>query len=1204
MVCGIISITIGIPKRFDFITMNNYNKRDGGKRSDKDHDILGIVLMIISAFLLLCSAVPVIFGPVSKAVQSVFLGVFGIFAYALFAFVFAVGLSLLLRRSVSVSAKKIAVIAGIAFFLMLLLQLITTHSVLEEDTGVYIKTVYDQKWTAGGVIFGIIAYGVKSLLTVVGSYIVVSLLLAGCVALLVYLILKDKGIILAVRRASGRSVSRRERNSAPEQEYYDEPDTLEERVDKSNESTSLFVANVTGRNENTEEPEKTGLYSLYDDNVSFNSSDRKRYTHEQATEILYRSFTPDIDDPIMHERKLREEVPEEKTDLGGGYYSATEAEQKNVRPAAVEATPDIHDAPSASSSTERKKPDKIFHESSRGSNGFSDLTLPTPKMPEREYDSDGIINSKMFGNQSNVSSFATFNSDSGKNGFTGYTRGEDAPSPGMPAERDRFDAFEQPSKPVSQNDYSRENGGDDGIISGDSYNYDSIEETVKSATQAAAEKEEKRQSGYSGYGGLESGSFGVTGRNIANNDSIIVSNGWLDEVSEASGETESAEEDALRQKPFYESSEEDPTFGTFSEAPPIMTETKFDRGEAEKAEKHTEQILHSADSERDQTAPVRHEEPVESIINDGIISADREMPDAIVGDDGDKLIIADEVVDGSERSSFDGKDSTGYYTHEKQPSSQSKPVPAENIAKPEPAPAPQKTEKPAASAPAVSPTPPDEPYVYDRPSLDLLGMPEEDSVVDSAEIESKTQAIEEILSGLRFPAKVCNVIVGPSVTRFELQPPQGIPVRRILTLDKDLELTLASGAIRIEAPVANKQVVGIEVANRHPVSVAFREIIDSHAFKESRSVLPLALGKDIGGDAIIRPLEKMPHLLVAGATNMGKSVCLNTIIMSLIYKNSPEDVRIVLVDPKQIEFTLYRGLPHLLLENPITDVNHAVNALNYLIDEMERRFELFNGMAQSGYAVRNLEEYNKCELVRKGKAKKIPYIVMIVDELADLMTTRKKDVEGGIRRIAQKARAAGIHLVLATQRPSVDIITGSIKVNLPSRISLKVTSNADSRTVLDQGGAEALIGRGDMLLMCNSEPIRLQGAFLTNEEIVSIVKYVKEHNKAIFDKDIEKAILVEHEESDDSAAPVSDSEESADEKMFPGIMRCFINSGKASTSLIQTRFSLGYARAARIINTFEMRKWVGPSTGAKPREVYMTETQFETVFGESFNEQR
>ena len=1170
--------------------MNNYKRRDSVGRTDKDHDILGIVLMIISAFLLLCSAIPVIFGPVSSAIQAVCLGLFGIFAYALFAFVFAIGLVLLLRRKISVSAKKIIAIAGIAVFLMVLLQLITTNSVLSESFGDYISEVYANKWTAGGIIFGLIAYGIKALISVVGAYIVVSLLLAGFIALLVYFIIKDNGLLVIKRNPAKHKTS-----GEPEQLsiYNDEEDTLEQRVDKSNNAASLFVAKVSGNGfERENGTSRESTYGLYDDYGQLNIMGRKRYSQEEAADILYKSFETTIEDPIKRGNKRQEEEADVKGSMGRGYYEGTEEEQPNVRPApaSAEASPDIHEV----QSDERKKPKKILHDSPRANNGFSNLTLPTIKSPERENDDGNIMNSNAFESISgNTSNFAAFGNEAG----SGFTRGEDSQNNRDNQETRNFGDVNSrnfnsymPPNNAAEND-------DSGIISADSWKIEAAEEQDVKPGEGESES---RKSGYDGYGGLDKASFGITNRNIAENDSPIANARWFGNVYE---ETED-EDDGVGFKPFIipeNPKNDDRVFTSFSDAPPITNMSTFEKM-SNKADVHGTVSDHSDDCSNNKTEEnVKTEEGNAEKDQNPIISDVK----PVENNDGNDLIIDNEVEDKTEQAAFEGEDHTGYYTHEEpQVVEEVKPQPPvkevihstpandtrlnETVKEPEPQPIP-----PAA----------DEPYIYIKPPLNLLSEPEEDSVVDSAEIEGKTQAIEEILNGLKFPAKVCNVIVGPSVTRFELQPPQGIPVRRILALDKDLELTLASGAIRIEAPVANKQVVGVEVANKHPVSVALREIIDSPAFKDSRGMLPLALGKDIGGDAIVRNLEKMPHLLVAGATNMGKSVCLNTIIISLIYKNSPEDVRLVLVDPKHIEFTPYRGLPHLLLENPITEVNHAVNALNYLIDEMEKRYELFNSMAQSGYAIRNLEEYNKCDLVRSGKAKKIPYIVMIVDELADLMTTRKKDVENGIRRIAQKARAAGIHLVLATQRPSVDIITGSIKVNLPSRISLKVTSNADSRTVLDQGGAESLIGRGDMLLMCNSEPLRLQGAFLSNEEIGNIVSNIKQNNKAIFDKEIEKCILVDQSEPEEAVQASSDSEESADEKMLPNIMRCFINRGKASTSMIQTRFSFGYARAARIINILETRKWIGPPTmNAKARDVYMTVEQFETIFGEPFNE--
>lgn len=1129
--------------------MSNYIKRDGGGHTEKDHDIAGIVLMIISAFFLLCFAVPVIFGPVSRAIQSFFLGSFGIFSYALFAFVFALGLGLLLRRRISVSVKKALMIAGIALFLMLLLQLITTHAHLSSGIGGYLSAVYEAKWTAGGVVFGVIAYGIRALISIVGAYIVISLLLVGCAALLVYTIVRERGLP-AVRRAKPKLPVRREER---EEGLPEETETLSERVRRNGGTSSLFVEDVVAENSREEEDESAG--GLYDEDFGRYGGERRRLSQSQAANILYQPLGTgserDLDPILGYMRKTENEKAEEprRGAPGNGYYeNARESEAARM----TETAPDVGPA----SVETHKKPDKIFHENTRSGNGFSDLTLPTPKTPEADNNDGHIISSNSFGSGFDRSAFTTFADDrtSERGGYSngGELRGENR------AERE--------SASASGSFYDR---ADAGIVSADDY---ASEEPAPSdeGQREEPQPQEKRRSGYAGYGGLDNVTFGKTGRNIADNDSPIASEGWLEQASAEAGDDAAAMPEP-EPKPFY--AEETPDdraddrtdklYDSFSAAPstPIVTETDYERksGETVYEEPITEETPVVAEAHEEET-------PVEE----------------------DRLVIDDaEVTDLSERSDFSEEDHTGYYVR----GGSAAPFREERAKEPEPEPV----------APVQPVEEKYEPYIYEKPPLDLLGLPDNTNVVDTADLQEKTRAIEETLNDLKFPAKVCNVIVGPAVTRFELQPPKGISVNRIMNFGSDLELRLASGAVRIEAPVANKPVIGIEVANRISVAVAFREIIDSPKFRDSHGALPLALGKDIGGDAIVCNLEKMPHLLVAGATNMGKSVCLNTIIVSLIYRSSPEDVRIVLVDPKQIEFTLYRGLPHLLLKNPITDVNHAVNMLNYLIDEMERRFTLFNEMASKGYAVRNLEEYNKSEPVRSGKQRKLPYIVMIVDELADLMTTRKKDVENGIRRLTQKARAAGIHLVLATQRPSVDIITGSIKVNLPARISLKVTSQVDSRTILDQAGAEALLGKGDMLLSLTGEPVRLQGALITNDEIVSIVNYVKDNNKAIFDESIENAVLVEHTEQEETEAP-TEMEESADEKLLPAIMECFIRGRKASTSMIQTRFALGYARAARIINTIEMRKWIGPSVGAKPREVYMTESQYESVFGIPFGE--
>ena len=1207
--CVIIIITIGIVGGYSeevTVFMSKYLRRDGGDNNGKDHDIAGLLLMIISAFLLICCAIKVILGPVSAAIQSFCLGVFGIFAYALFAFLFAVGLVLVLRRRIKTTAGIAWSVAGTVLFLFILLQLATTNSLLSLGMGEYLAEVYAAKWTAGGAVFGIIAYALRSM-TVPGAYVVTVILMLACIGLLVFSIMRARGLP-AVFKSSQRSKPRADLPAASEEKSRVETESLSERVSRNSGVTSLFIENVVGDTPSVYD-DGGDKGSLYDDDYSRLDLISKRHiTQAQATNILYKSFSDEGEyDPILRGMKRPEDRRSGPVAPGQGYYESAERESQTVQPAqTAPAAEGVHEA----TVDTHKKPDKIFHESDRANNGFANLTLPTPKTPERENDTGEIINTNAFmRDAASRASFSGFNADG--NAAGGYVRGETQDTAESGRETPAFDSFGSgmerfgtSAKANQSGDDARRKNDNAGIVSADSLS-EKYSEHIEPSNESGTE-EKPRRSGYAAYGGPNVGSFGVTNRNIADNDSPIASEEWFDKA----GGVEEVEEKA-QPASFYDDREEEreQVFDSFSSAPPIITshiaeesESNVHSDTADRAnESAAEPVMRSQTDERDNA-----DDGIARGSDEGIVSADTyDADDDIVSadsayGDSDENVSEDdeEPIDLSERRNFGGEDHTGYYTRERDGAptivNAARPNLREDADRTSPVTEDEK------SAPIAEPEP-EKPYVYTAPPIDLFDMPDEDNVVDPEEIDTKTKLIEETLADLRFPAKVCNVIVGPSVTRYELQPPQGIKVRNILSMDMDLELRLASGSIRIEAPVANKQVVGIEVANKHRVSVAFREIIDSPEFRESKGVLPLALGKDIGGEAIVRNLEKMPHLLVAGATNMGKSVCLNTIIVSLIYRSSPEDVRIVLVDPKQIEFTLYRGLPHLLLENPITDVNHAVNALNYLIDEMERRFELFNGMSMQGYAVRNLEEYNKSEPVKTGKMKKIPSIVMVVDELADLMTTRKKDVEGGIRRIAQKARAAGIHLVLATQRPSVDIITGSIKVNLPSRISLKVTSNADSRTVLDQGGAESLIGKGDMLLMCNSEPIRLQGAFLTNEEIVSVVKYVKDHNEARFDKEIENTILVDQSEPEE-AAVVTDAEESADEKMYPNIMRCFINMQKASTSLVQTRFALGYARASRIINTMEMRKWIGPSMGAKPREVYMTEAQFETIFGVPFNE--
>lgn len=464
---------------------------------------------------------------------------------------------------------------------------------------------------------------------------------------------------------------------------------------------------------------------------------------------------------------------------------------------------------------------------------------------------------------------------------------------------------------------------------------------------------------------------------------------------------------------------------------------------------------------------------------------------------------------------------------------------------------------------------------YRHPGVSLLkenmrGIMNDD---DHQEIMETARKLQETLGTFGVDARVIDVSRGPSVTRYELQLKAGIKVSKVTNLADDIALSLAASGVRIEAPIPGKAAVGIEIPNKETVPVFLREVIDSEKFEKSSQKLAIALGKDISGDVIIGDLAKYPHVLIAGATGSGKSVCINAMIVSLLYKYSPEDVRLIMIDPKMVELSVYNGIPHLLIP-VVTDPKKAAGALNWAVNEMTRRYDLFNSNS-----VRNIESYN--DLKTKGKIEeKLPYIVVIVDELADLMMVAASEVENYIARLAQMARAAGMHLVIATQRPSVDVITGVIKANIPSRISFAVSSYVDSKTILDQGGAEKLLGKGDMLYnpMGAHKPKRVQGAFISEDEVESIVSSVK-----VVEEDLQyDESIIQHIESGGTGR--GGQEEEPDELLDEAI-RIVIENNQASTSFLQRKMRIGYNRAARIIDDLEARGVISGPDGAKPRKI-------------------
>lgn len=459
---------------------------------------------------------------------------------------------------------------------------------------------------------------------------------------------------------------------------------------------------------------------------------------------------------------------------------------------------------------------------------------------------------------------------------------------------------------------------------------------------------------------------------------------------------------------------------------------------------------------------------------------------------------------------------------------------------------------------------------YALPSLSLLERPKPRRRQRTDEEDDQARQLEETLASFGVDGRVVSTSRGPTVTRYEVQPPPGIKVSRIVGLADDISLNLAASGVRVEAPVPGKSVVGIEVPNKVTSPVLLREILESPEFERVQSPLAMALGRDIAGKPMVADLTKILHLLIAGATGSGKSVCLNSIITSLLYKAQPDEVKLMMIDPKRVELSVYDGIPHLIAP-VVTDPRQAAGALKWAVKEMERRYELM-----SAAGVRNIDGYNRSRRKPKDGDEFIPYLVVIIDELADLMLVASGDVEDSIVRLAQMARAAGIYLIIATQRPSVDVITGLIKANVPSRLAFAVSSQVDSRTILDMGGAERLLGKGDMLFypLGAPKPLRAQGAWVSDAE----VEAVADAWRAQAEPEYVEEVL-------ETPAAETNEEADADDELFDDAVQLVRETGHASVSMLQRRFRIGYARAARLIDVMELRGIVGPYQGSKPREV-------------------
>lgn len=483
-------------------------------------------------------------------------------------------------------------------------------------------------------------------------------------------------------------------------------------------------------------------------------------------------------------------------------------------------------------------------------------------------------------------------------------------------------------------------------------------------------------------------------------------------------------------------------------------------------------------------------------------------------------------------------------------------------------------------------------HTYQKPPIECLKYANNAGAMNyEDELKNNATKLVDTLNSFGVSTKIVDICRGPSVTRYELQPAAGVKISRITSLADDIALALASSGVRIEAPIPNKSAIGIEIPNKNRATVSLREIIETPVYRNAKSKLNVGLGKDITGNTICADIAKMPHLLIAGTTGSGKSVCLNAMIVSILYNSTPDEVKLLMIDPKQVEFTVYNGIPHLLVP-VVSDPRKAAGALGWAVTEMLQRYKMF-----SENAVRDIKGYNKLAATSETLTP-MPHIVIFIDELSDLMMAAPNEVEDSICRLAQMARAAGMHLVIATQRPSVNVITGIIKANIPSRIALSVSSQVDSRTIIDTAGAEKLLGYGDMLFspVGVSKPVRVQGCFLSDEEVESVVKFIKtqgeekQYDEKVMEE-IERQAVLEKKPSASSSSSDGDSGEGGDE-MIPKAIEVVVEAQMASTTLLQRKLKLGYARAARIIDELEQRQIVGPFEGSKPRKVLISKQQW------------
>ncbi len=1130
------------------------DNKDIYSKKGESRGIAAIITIAVSALALVCCIIPA--GGFFTAIRSFILGVMGVFSYIFFAALIAVSVLSLRGVKIKLAPKRVTLLISIFFVMIFAVHLFSSLKYINESQTMaeYLAKVYEAEWTAGGLITGIIVFGVHALLSLWGSIVLYA-------AVIIFLSLAMLDFSVFKRRERTAAVKHKEADS-----FVLPADFQPQEMRSSNVGSGLYVSKIQSggfggepqraRPEKNDKPDKakSRLYSDID------KKSVPPYAPVQpkvsAKDTLYGYKPPYSPYGVPEEEKTQTVLGTENkqsayetlfghrrttnaqagafasagtaaynygsfsgvTGYSGGSIVSGGAAAAEVKPRTVKPAKIVHDTASEGilSSAASLAPNDIYDSS----------VTPRPRNNFGEYanNPNPIISGDFFSKRIESDNFEAKKEDKYKSPENrAHSIPKDPEVPQVPLSRASI--APTPAKPEARRELSELDGKYRSGI--DPRNYEGF--TFGSPEPEEAAEDTVERSG--------------AGKVISIFD---------DE-----------EESLIKTRPTLRDLRPDPEISSLRE-----------RQEEPLKERESIGFQESAEVKED-IAPVEDHTGYYETLPKERTSAEK-FDDKVADIEKTFSLLNDEPVTPQKREPIIRTPITK--SRIIKPDNQVRLIDYEAT-----------TANPERKEPLLQPVP------YTAPMTTMLKTQSTDYLDNTVDYQAKAQILENIMEEFRTPAKVIGMTVGPAVTRYELQTAQGVSVKKIEGLAQDIAYNLACRhSVRIQSPIAGRQAVGIEVPNDKIAIVALKEIIDSREFRESPSPLTFAVGKDIAGKCVVDTLTNLTHVLIAGSTGSGKSACLNSIITSLIFKSSPDDVRLILIDPKRVEFNVYNGLPHLLLSEAINEPEKAINAFSWAIDEMERRYRLFQSIK-----VGDIQEFNSSAEVLSGQENKLSYIVIIVDELADLMSCNKKEVEDKIRRLAQKSRAAGIHLVVATQRPSVDVVTGTIKTNLPSRIAFAVPNFQDSKIILDQLGAENLLGRGDMLFSGKEmkEPVRVQGAFVTKAEVKAIVEEVKAMNPSVYDAAAENAINYV-QPAEDNSAQNYEADEDSEDALLGEAVRLVIENGQASISMVQRRFSVGYARAARLIDQMELRKYISPFEGSKPRQVYITLQEWTEIFGE------